>query len=86
MKLGPITKLYTTTSKTFNDDVMSENCDVIIIFFNLWSIRSNPEAGFRMQSLKTGNRTKKSLTELSQYCFEQRYYFCQKTAIFCKKC
>ena len=34
MKLGPVTKLYNrnkTTSKKFDDDVMSENCDVIVI-------------------------------------------------------
>ena len=34
---------------------------------------------------KTGNRTKKSLTQLSHYCFEQWYFFGQKTLIFCKK-
>ena len=36
MKLGPVPKLdmrNTTTSKNFDDDVMSENCDVIVIFF-----------------------------------------------------
>ena len=35
MKLGPVTKLdkrNKTTSKKFDDDVMSENCDVIAIF------------------------------------------------------
>ena len=35
MKLGPATKLdkrNKATSKTFKDDVMSANCDVIIIF------------------------------------------------------
>ena len=35
MKLGPETKLdkkNKTTSKKFDDDVMSENCDVIVIF------------------------------------------------------
>ena len=35
MKLGPVTKLdkrNKTTSKKFDDDVMSENCDVIVIF------------------------------------------------------
>ena len=34
---------------------------------------------------KTQNRTKKPLTELSHYCFEQRYFFGQKSQIFCKK-
>ena len=35
MKLGPVPKLdkrNKTTSKKFDDDVMSENCDVIVIF------------------------------------------------------
>ena len=35
MKLGPETKLdkrNKTTSKKFDDDVMSENCDVIAVF------------------------------------------------------
>ena len=35
MKLGPVTKLdkrNKTTSKKFDDGVMSENCDVIVIF------------------------------------------------------
>ena len=36
MKLGPVTKLdkrNKTTSKKFDVDVMSENCDVIVIFW-----------------------------------------------------
>ena len=35
MKLGPVTKLdkkNKTTSNIFEDDVMSENCDIIVIF------------------------------------------------------
>ena len=35
MKLGPVTKLYKrneTTSKNFDDDVMSENCAIIVTF------------------------------------------------------
>ena len=35
MKLGPVTKLEkgnTTTLKKFDDDVMLENCDVIVNF------------------------------------------------------
>ena len=35
MKLGPVNKLYKkkkTTSKKIDDDVMSENCDIIVIF------------------------------------------------------
>ena len=30
-------------------------------------------------------KTKKILTQLSHYCFEQRYFFGQKTLLFCKK-
>ena len=55
MKLGPVTKLdkrNKTTSKKFDADVMSENYDVIAIFFYFWSIWSSPEAGFRTQSLQ----------------------------------
>ena len=33
---------------------------------------------------KTENKTKKSLTQHSHYCFEKKYYFSQKTLIFCK--
>ena len=35
MKLGPVTKFdkrNKTTLKTFDDDIMSENCDNIVIF------------------------------------------------------
>ena len=35
MKLGPVTKLdkrNKATSKEFDDDIMSENCNVIVIF------------------------------------------------------
>ena len=35
MNVGPVTKLHKrnkTTSKKFDDDVMSANCDVIVIF------------------------------------------------------
>ena len=38
MKLGPVTKLdkrNKTTSKKFDDDFMSTNCDVIVIFLIL---------------------------------------------------
>ena len=38
-----------TTSKKIADDVISENCDVILIFPIYGQI--NPEAGFRMHSL-----------------------------------
>ena len=34
---------------------------------------------------KTANRTKTFLTELSYYCFEERYYFCHEVLTFCRK-
>ena len=34
---------------------------------------------------KKKNRTKTSLTQLSHYCFEKRYYFGQKMLTFCEK-
>ena len=55
MKVGPVTKLdkrNKTTLKKFDDDVMSENCDIIDIFFNFWSIWSSPVARFRTQHLQ----------------------------------
>ena len=35
--------------------------------------------------MKTEKRTKRSLTQLSHYCFEQRCYFGQKNAGFLQK-
>ena len=38
MKLGPVTKVdkrIKTPSKKFDDNIVSANCNVIIIFFNL---------------------------------------------------
>ena len=55
MKLGPVTKLdkrNKATSKTFDDDVMSEICDVIVIFFIYGIFWSDPESGFWIKSLK----------------------------------
>ena len=49
MKLGPVIKLdrrKSATSNKFNNDIISEKCDVIIIFSDLWPISSNPEARF----------------------------------------
>ena len=53
MKLGPVTKLDKGNNKRQKniDDVMSENCDVIV-FPDLWPIWSNPEAGFPTNSLQ----------------------------------
>ena len=87
MKLGAVTKLNKrnkTTSKKCDDDVMSENCNVIVIFFGF--LASLEQSGGRIPDTesaevmlsvtvtfsltKTKNRTKKSLTQLSHYCFE----------------
>ena len=88
MKLGPVTKLdkrNKTTSKKFDVDVMSENCDVIVIFriFGQFGAVWRPDSRHRAESAevmfsvtvtfcltKTENRTKKSLTQFSHYCFE----------------
>ena len=55
MKLLPVTKIdkrNRTTSKKFDVDIMSENCDVIVIFLDFWPIWSSPEAEFGTQSLQ----------------------------------
>ena len=54
MKLVPVTKLgkrNKTLPKKFDDDFISENYDVIVIFSDLSPIWSNPEAGFRIHCL-----------------------------------
>ena len=53
MKLRPVTKLYKrnkTTSKKFDDDVMSENRDVIVIFqiFGQFGAVWRLDAGYRV--------------------------------------
>ena len=84
------------TSKTFDDDIISVNSDTIVIFFDLWPMWSNPEAGFQTHSLqkftfsliitfyltKIENGTKTYLKQLSHNSFEKRYHFCQKSWYF----
>ena len=87
MKLGPVAKFdkrNKTTSKKIDDDVMSENCDVILIFliYRQFGAIQKLNCGRRacktyvfnkkkpFHLTKTENRTKKSLTQLSHYCFE----------------
>ena len=86
MKLGSVTKLdkrHKKTSRKVDVDVMSENCDVIVIFGFLANLKQsggwilNTESAKVTFSVivifcltKTENRTKKSLTQLSLYCFE----------------
>ena len=80
MKLGPVPKLdkrNKATSKNFDNDVMSENCDVIVIFriFGQFGALRRPDSGhrvcksyvFRNSNLfltKTENRTNTALTLL----------------------
>ena len=50
MKLGPVPKLdkrNKTTSKKFDDDVMTVNCDVIVIFpiFGQFGAIRKPDSG-----------------------------------------
>ena len=74
-------KRNTSTSQKIDDYVMPGNCDVIVfipIYGQFTAIRK-PRSG-RMVSktslftnnnlMKSENRTKKSLTKLSNYCFE----------------
>ena len=86
MKLGPGTKLdkkNKTSSKIFDFDVMSENCDVIAIFriFGQFGAVRGLDSGhgdcksyvFSNSYLfyyKTENRTEKFPTQPSHYCFE----------------
>ena len=101
MNLGPVTKLdkrNKAASKKFDDNVMSGNYDVIVIFrsFGQFGAVRRPDPDTESTKVmfsvkvtfwltKTENRTKKSPTQLSHYCFESRYFFGQKTLIFCKK-
>ena len=84
MKIRPVTKLDTrnkTASKKIDDDVMSENCDVIVIFLVYSQFGAIRKLDTRrivckiyifinINLLSYKNRTKKSLKQLSHYCFE----------------
>ena len=53
MKLGPVTKRdkrNKTTSKKFDNNVMLENCDVIVIFqiFSQFGAVRRPDSGHRV--------------------------------------
>ena len=100
MKVGPVTKFDNrnrATSKNFEDDVMSTNRDAIVFllfmvnlqssgsrFQDAWSIKFRYSLRVTFFLTKTENRIK-TITQLSYYCFESRYYFCQTILIFCKK-
>ena len=56
MKLGPITKLdkrKSTRSKKFDNDIISENCDVIIIFSIYGQFRAIRKPGSKRMVCKT---------------------------------
>ena len=53
MNLGSVTKLdkrNKTTSKKFDNDVISENCDVVVIFrtFGQFGAVQRPDSGYRV--------------------------------------
>ena len=85
MKLGPVTrfdKRNETTSKNSDDDVMSGIVtSVIFLIFGKFGAVRRPDSGHRVCKsyvfsnsnlffTKTENKTKKSRTQLSHYCFE----------------
>ena len=86
MKLGSVTKLdkrNKTISKKFDHNVMSQNCDVIVIFpiYCQFEGIQNPDSGClvcktyifinsNLLSFQNLKQNKKSLTLLSHYCFE----------------
>ena len=86
MKLGPVTKLdkkNKTTSKKFDDEVMSANWDVIVIFpiYGQFEAIRKPDSGRiacktyifirnNFYLTKNENKTKNCQTQLSHYCFE----------------
>ena len=86
MKLEPVIrrdKRNTRTSKKFDDDGMSTNCDVIVFLpiYGQFAAILKPDSGRMVYKTyilsivtfcltKLENRSKKFLTQLSYYCFE----------------
>ena len=79
MKLGPAIKVDKRSNgdvKKFNDYVISENCDVILLFpiygqfAAIWKPNLHFSLTITFYLTKTENKTKKSVTQLSYYCFE----------------
>ena len=50
-----------------------------------WSITLTIPSIATFYLTKSENRTEKSLTQVSCYCFEYRSFFCKKMLIFCKR-
>ena len=78
MKLGPVPKFdKRKRQKKIDDNVMSENWDVIAIFpiYSQFGAFWKPDSGrivcktYIFINSNTENRTKKSLTQLSHYWF-----------------
>ena len=81
MKHGPVAKLYKknkATSERIDDDIMSANCDFIVIFhcqsgsqiLDAWSVKLEFSLIVTYCLTITKIRTKKSLTQLSYIYFE----------------
>ena len=102
MKLGPVTKLdkrNKTISKNFDDDVTSENCDVIAIFpiYGQFGAIWNPDSGrivckiyistnSNLLSYKNSKQSKKNFNKALTLLLWVRVLFWPKNAIFCKTC
>ena len=79
MQLRLVTKLdkRNKISKKIDDDVISENCDITAMFpiYSQFGAIQKPDTrGISLTVTfyytKSENRTKKSLPQLSHYCFE----------------
>ena len=80
MKLGPVTKLDKRNKATskIDNDVISTNCDIVVIFpiyGKFGAIKTHSlKIAFSLKVsfclTKTENRSKRSLTQLSHYCFD----------------
>ena len=85
MKLGPVNKLdkrYKTTSKSFDGEVMSENCDVIAIFsiYDQFGAIWKPDSGHKVCKTYIFVNSK-----LLSYKDWKNRFFLAKKQIFCKK-
>ena len=68
------------TLKKIDDDVISINYDVILIFpiYGQFGVIWKPDSGFCLTKGGEKNKTKYSLTQLSFYCLEKTHYLCLK--------
>ena len=102
MKLGSVTKIdkrKTKTTKKFHDDVMSANCDVIIIFAiysqfgTIWILDSTHMVckcciviNGKLLSCKNWKQNFKKISSPAlMRLLWVSYYFCQKMLICCQK-